>query len=481
MQSVELASIFLEADSTFLEKYTLASSVTNQDNVVEDIYTRNEVTYRLIASTENEMRQGNAKLFDSSNHLIATLTYSNNQLSGPCKVWNNANKLVFEGYLENGKKHGICREWDDHGKVLFHGMYERGCKMRSYELVSAGDFSGYCMEIDMDNKLCSISQFNHHSLKKNGRSLEFLNGNAIGEKWFEDGNLLFERCCIERNTMTEKDETGRVVYKGGYTILQDGTILRHSDGVEYQSDGVIQYQGGFQHGFYHGRGCLYYPNSTVRSFEGEWQYGYPEGNGTLYDESGSIQLEGIWHLGYLKNVDYSNGGRRSNCDTVFHTRWLQTIYRKQHEYSVICVGLSFSVVHHIRELTLSPYFMNGSCDNPTLMKLDFSALSQLRRLETGSHSFQQVNHIAFNNLLHLESITIGKACCNAFSENGVFEITNCPKLYELEVGDDSCCHFHSFLVSNVDALQFMDIGNRCFQNSDSILKGSYNVLQGLSL
>ena len=78
MQSVELVSILPEANSVFLEKYSLVSSIPSNDSVVEEVYERNGITFRLIVSTVDGKRNGNAKVFTSANQLVATITYVNN-------------------------------------------------------------------------------------------------------------------------------------------------------------------------------------------------------------------------------------------------------------------------------------------------------------------------------------------------------------------------------------------------------------------
>ena len=104
--------------------------------------------------------------------------------------------------------------------------------------------------------------------------------------------------------MSEFEESGNVVYKGEFRYL-NGEFVRWGEGKEYEDSQVIRYKGGFQNGYYHGKGVLY-RNKKIY-LNGNWQCGYPEGEGVLYNDNMTVNMDGKWHLGYLNGIDYLSG------------------------------------------------------------------------------------------------------------------------------------------------------------------------------
>ena len=57
-------------------------------------------------------------------------------------------------------------------------------------------------------------------------------------------------------------------------------------------------------------------------------------------------------------------------------------------------------------------------------------------------------------------------------DDGVCRITNCPNLRQLEIGSRSFYDFKSFELSNVNSLQSIKFGIRCFEYAEDLsLKG----------
>lgn len=65
--------------------------------------------------------------------------------------------------------------------------------------------------------------------------------------------------------------------------------------------GKLYYSGEYKHGYYNGKGTLYYPNSDQKQYSGEWRTGEYHGKGTLYNEDGTVKYKGKWKMG-----DYAN-------------------------------------------------------------------------------------------------------------------------------------------------------------------------------
>ena len=75
----------------------------------------------------------------------------------------------------------------------------------------------------------------------------------------------------------------------------------------------------------------------------------------------------------------------------------------------------------------------------------------------------------------MESVKIGKECFRIGDkerDDGVCQITNCPNLCQLEIGDYSFEYFKSFKLSNLNSIQFIKFGDWCFEYVDNFsLKG----------
>ena len=75
----------------------------------------------------------------------------------------------------------------------------------------------------------------------------------------------------------------------------------------------------------------------------------------------------------------------------------------------------------------------------------------------------------------LESVKIGEKYFRTDDKergDGVCRIMNCPNLRQLEIGDHSFEYFKSFELSNLNSLQSINFGERCFHYTEEIsLKG----------
>ena len=98
----------------------------------------------------------------------------------------------------------------------------------------------------------------------------------------------------------------------------------------------------------------------------------------------------------------------------------------------------------------------------------------LRQLEIGDYCFQHVREFVIDGLDNLESVQIGGSCFRISDDerdDGVCRITNCPNLRQLEIGGYSFYYFNSFELSNLNSIQSIKFGWRCFKYADCSLKG----------
>lgn len=87
------------------------------------------------------------------------------------------------------------------------------------------------------------------------------------------------------------------IYEGeGYN--SGDRFLRHGHGKNYWSNGVLHYEGNFQHDYVCGYGRLYNENGILE-YEGELWLGHPHGHGKWFYENKNLHAEGIFFYGNL--------------------------------------------------------------------------------------------------------------------------------------------------------------------------------------
>ena len=114
----------------------------------------------------------------------------------------------------------------------------------------------------------------------------------------------------------------------------------------------------------------------------------------------------------------------------------------------------------------------NSWNTADLSELAFSDLPRLKRLCVGDGSFTQVRRFIVRDLQQLEFVEIGRNSLSfAFSgypqrrDDGVFHIANCAKLRHVAIGAKSCSDYSSLVLSHVDALTELLIGDYGFHHS----------------
>ena len=96
-----------------------------------------------------------------------------------------------------------------------------------------------------------------------------------------------------------------------------------------------------------------------------------------------------------------------------------------------------------------------------------SMFTRLRRIDISSACLKEVHEFVVDGFASLESVKIGEHCFRKEwkeeLDDGICQITNCPNLRQLEIGSWNFRNFHTFKLSNLDALQSIKIGDYCFQ------------------
>ena len=103
-----------------------------------------------------------------------------------------------------------------------------------------------------------------------------------------------------------------------------------------------------------------------------------------------------------------------------------------------------------------------------------NSFNQLKSITIGCSRFKNVREFVLDGLESLKSVKIGEKCFRISDEerdDGICRITNCPNLFQLEIGDASFADFKSFEISNLNSIQSINFGHSCFWYADCSLKG----------
>ena len=97
------------------------------------------------------------------------------------------------------------------------------------------------------------------------------------------------------------DGNGKYIWENGeYYIGQYKNGLRNGKGIEYYSNGNIQYEGDWVNNKPEGNGKYIWENGQY--YIGEWKNGLRNGKGTLYYSNGKTETEG----NFINNVFAGN-------------------------------------------------------------------------------------------------------------------------------------------------------------------------------
>ena len=105
---------------------------------------------------------------------------------------------------------------------------------------------------------------------------------------------------------------------------------------------------------------------------------------------------------------------------------------------------------------------------------ELSNLNSIQSIYFGNNCFKNVREFVIDDLANLEIVKIGEECFRISDDernDGICQITNCPNLRQLEIGDDCLIIIESINISNLNSIQSIKFGRKCFEYADFSLKG----------
>ena len=168
-----------------------------------------------------------------------------------------------------------------------------------------------------------------------------------------------------------------------------------------------------------------------------------------------------------------------NCNNPFSTKYWD-------EDILISPGLKLSRPRGMETFIIPSKSYNDTIaiHNTSDMYLKLSKFPYLKRIEIGDNCFKHIRALLLDELCSLESVKIGEKCFrvgNRLEMDGVFQLTNCPNLRQLEIGNKSFRFFKSFKLSNTNSLQYLIFGDYLFQHTRKLVLDSLPCLESVKI
>ena len=141
---------------------------------------------------------------------------------------------------------------------------------------------------------------------------------------------------------------------------------------------------------------------------------------------------------------------RFSIDNVFVVDWNATV-KSSHRLQTIPNVISGLEVKE------------NTCNDGSLTEVDLSRFQNMRKIEVGSNSLNQVASLSLSNMPKLNSFTSGM---NSLSQSQAFVASNNPLLHQISIGDQSFRLSSSFHLNELPKISSLEIGSNCFKGSE---------------
>ena len=466
-------------------------------------YSKYEMTVKLV----NGIREGKALIVNEGIPYLL-LEYKQGSLTGVMVRYNESGSVELRGHLVNGMESGLFEECDGSEKVVWRGYYRNG--VRDSEVVESERLEGYYDEKSVESGLLlSIAQYDDSLHDKNGRCMEYENGDWVGEWMYENGVKRRPTREYRNGTLTIYDDKGTKTFEGQLSKeeVNDGfyghqpmegvygffkEVDSHGNVVSVaEYDALREKKNGRCFELEDGevkRLCLYHMDRFIRvvqEFNGSTMIEYDENGRKVYEGEFNGDMEnGFVRDGIGKEYRIVEKTRRSissTCKSLLCC-WMRKrgneLTTKTYPEEVIEGMWNNGSILILNPLTIKKLKIKNDCYNDSsVTELKLSGLIRLKRIVTGNNCFGKVRLFVLDGLSELESIVIGQWSYTyaktdvdiqkSERTDGHTCIVNCPKLKSIQIGDSSFGDYYSFELNNLPALQYIDIGERCFYYSPS--------------
>ena len=249
-------------------------------------------------------KEGKTTVEDKFGCISCVLHFRNDKLNGLCDFY-DLGVLVEKRTFVNDVEVGWACEIEMGEEVRWY-LYANG--KRNAELKKYNNMENYWQAVNISsNQLISICKYDDNHIPV-GKGYIYDNGQISRIVLFENGKVKNSLKTFEENKMmTESDNSGNEVYKGGFIDDISKDYPREGKGMEFVG-GVLVYAGEWKNNMRNGKGHTL--KNGFAEYQGEWKEGLPNGLGLL-NKDGKV-YKGNWDMGKLqldngKTYDYVSG------------------------------------------------------------------------------------------------------------------------------------------------------------------------------
>ena len=224
----------------------------------------------------------------------------------------------FVGEYRNDVASGFCREGKgcvlEGGVVARVNMYANGEEVRRWKML----VDEVMTEMDEKGVVVYVGEYAENPelfCPRNGKGMVFENGELKCVGVFEGDAMKRKEREFEKGLMREYNNTGKMVYWGGYVKNEKGGFLHDGQGTVYEK-GVVAYCGCFEKGRLKRKAkefkdgvMIEYDKKGEKVYEGGFEMkknqAVRSGRGRTF-QWGQVKVEGVYKDGWLKKREQKN-------------------------------------------------------------------------------------------------------------------------------------------------------------------------------
>lgn len=111
--------------------------------------------------------------------------------------------------------------------------------------------------------------------------------------------------------------------------------------------------------------------------------------------------------------------------------------------------------------------VDGMCNDSNIKRWNLYAYPMLRQLTVGNNCLHYVKDLALKGCNSLEMVSIGSNCFMK-SKGGCMEMSNCPLLKNVSIGDCTCVDWSVFVMKSCGTVE-VSIGDGCFPRCERVV------------
>ena len=495
-------------------------------------YYRNGQRYSEVVKSEKRKGYYEERSADNGSLLsVAQYDRSLHNKNGHCLEYEDG-EWIGEWIYENGVRklpvreysNGVLTLYDTSGKKMYEGKFsKREVKDGFYEHEPMEGMNGYCKEVNSNNQIVTVAEYDPFRMKKNGKCFELKDGMLERVCLYQSDAMVRVLMKFNGSTMTEYYDNRKKAYTGGFKGSMKNGIVRAGDGREYilpiasSVDGLVtekqesktlvgKWKNGKKNGVFYEidgagnvkRKCLFRNDELIQvslefdgsimteydkrgkrryvgGFIGDMDSGFvKEGNGSEYRGDSRVAVyTGQWKNGKRsgKGTEYRHGR------SVYSGYWIFGMYSWLF-YLLVVIGILIGVVIVVVSSVIGIYrFYNLRIDDcgqlnrisryrsNRVKSLVFKKDGSCKVIEIGDQFFGRIRLVELDGVHELERIVIGKKC---FSRNPV-------EPWKSKQTDGS------YRIANCLKLKSIQIGDYSFSDYHSFELNNLPSLQSIQI